>query len=233
MSSFNLAELSSPLKENISFPKYSKKSIIKADKNLQEFKENSNKPPYNKTYSQEFSIDFLESIEKCLRNSFSACENDNLHNILSNKKNSYFPANTNEKDYFEDKDFLNNLDSLIHKSNNVVQDSIINKLLDGKSFEGDSPSLNHENDFAKENERKFDQNDTYLYQIDQFLKNFEEDEEKNDKNKKNEVKVEEKMIENVKEKSGTLKNEEHIMIMSYNDVNEKKKKKKNVKCVLF
>ena len=232
MSSFNLAELSSPLKENNSFRKYFKKSLIKTEKTPHDLKENSNKPPCNKTNSQEFSIDFLESIEKCLRNSFSACENDNLHNILSNKKNSYLYANSNEKDYFDD------LDSLIQKSNNLVQDSLINKLFDGKSFEGESPSLNHENDFAKENDiKKLDQNDTYLYQIEQILKNFEEDEEKNDINKKNEVKVEENMIENVMENGGVLKKEEHIMIVAYNDENaeknKKKKKKKDNRCVLF
>lgn len=241
MSSFNLGDLSPLEKENnSSFRKYLKNSKQKST--LEPFKEQSNRIMINKTNSLDFSVDFLESIEKCMKSSF--IENNNINNnntnnndiqtILRNtKKNSYILHNNDP--YFDDKDILNNLDSLIQKSNNmgIIQDSLINKFLESKSYEGESPSLNHDQDFVKVSDKKMDQNDTCLYQIEQILKNFEEDDEKK-------IKLTEEIIE-IKPNKELAKNfNEHIMIVNEeskngkinkNEVNTKKKKIK--KCIIF
>ena len=246
MSSFNLAELISATateKENNSFRKYMKNSKpkLKSERNVNELdllKDNKN--ILNKSHSNDFSVDFLESIEKCLRNSFSLNENGNDFN--QHKKNSYLCSALLNNE--EEKDVLNNvnLDSLIQKSNNLgfFQDSIMNKLLESKSFDAESSSLNHENAFSKGgDDKKWDQNDTYFYQIEQILKNFEEDDEKKQK-------IEDKIIEDKKDKkkviSPTVKdknnvlnhNNEHIMIVYEDTKNIKEKKKKlNNKCCIF
>lgn len=243
MSSFLIGELSSPLeKKNNSFKKHFKTPKEKISRN-EPFKDTSNRLIINKTNSLDFSIDFLESIEKCMK-SFSMDINNNeepfpLNLLKNNKKNNSALGIAPFRDskyldslYFDDKDILNNLDSLIQKSNNlgVIQDSVINRIFDGKSFEGESPSLNHENDFIKAEDKKIDQNDTCLYQIEQILKNFDEDEEKKNK-------VYEEIIEK-QPRDKPLPLIEHIKIINEEILNEKnkpieKKRKKDNKCCIF
>ena len=261
MSSFNLAELSPVVrngKENISFRKSFKASNLKLSKpgveNEQPIKGNPNKPLGNQNLSQDLSIDFLDSIEKWLKTSFidNNTHNDTVQNILSRnpKKNSYLQVIACDKKFerelngfSEDRNANgNNLDSLAQKSNNqgLIQDSILNRLLDSRSFDQESPSLVHNDEIMlKGGDKKMDQNDTYLFQIEQILKNFEDDEEKQifkitelPEKKKAEVVFVEK----------TSKLNEHIMIQDnkthFGPENKKivicvKKKASSSKCAIF
>jgi len=259
MNSFGSVELS-PVnkndKENHSFRKNFKTTQLKVSKLCSEgdrFKENPNKILINQTGSQDFSIDFLDSLEKCLKNSFIAdnTNNDTFHNILLSKnpiKNSYLQAivldnKGPEKDNIDDYDILNNLDSLIQKSNTVgfIQDSLLNRFLESRSFEQESPSLiQNENEIiVKGGDKKMDQNDTYIYQIEQILKSLEDEEKKNVK--KNEIP--EKKIENIVVivENPPNKRNPHIMIEENKTINGEeirkitvvKKKTIRSRCAIF
>lgn len=258
MSSFNLTDLNFPgEKENRSFRKYSQKGNDSKQKfsrvlpDIEPFKKNSNRILINKTYSQELSFDFLDSIDKCLKSSFfdsNVNENEILHNQISRNtnKNSYFQQVLFPIDFLSqnmiEENFMNK-DSLLHKTNinnnlsnfGALQDSAINKILDAKSFEGESSLLNQDNDFQKvDDDRKVNQNDTCLYQIEQILQNFEEEE---DERKNKTI-----FVEKISPLTNAIENkyEEHIMIVNEDVKNlveektpHKKKKKKFNKCKIF